>query len=118
VARAIDIAHLKVQHFVQAQPTAVDGGEVDASVQGGDGIEETAPLFQAEESRESVFRLGSNAVEGFPVTPKDVVGEESDVTIADAPGSWGEAIAIFSVQAVGLEFLFGDQVRRFAIELS
>ena len=34
VARAIAIAHLQGQRFVQAQPTAVDGGAVDTIVQG------------------------------------------------------------------------------------
>ena len=43
VARAIDIAHLQGERFVEAQSTAVEGGEVDAIVQrrhglgGGDG---------------------------------------------------------------------------------
>ena len=118
VARALDITHLTVQSFVPAQPTAGDGGAGDAIVQGGGGMEETAHLFQAEESRESVCRLGSNEVEGLPVAPKDVVGEEAEATRADAHGRWGEAIDVFSVQAGGLEILFGDDVRRCARELS
>jgi hypothetical protein len=35
VVRAIDIAHLKGQSVVQAQPTAGDGGAGDAMGQGG-----------------------------------------------------------------------------------
>ena len=118
VAWAIDITHLKGQRFVQAQPTAVDGGEVDPIVQGGGGIEKTAHFFQAENSRESVFRLGSNEVEGLPCAPEDVMVEESDATVTDTHGTGRESIDIFSVQQVLLEFLFRDEVRRFAIELS
>ena len=76
VARAIDIAHLKGKRLVQAQPTAVDGGEVDAIMQGGGGVEKTVHFFQAENSRESMFRLDSKEVEGLPVMPKDVVVEQ------------------------------------------
>jgi hypothetical protein len=45
VARAIDIAHLQGKRFVQAQPTAVDGGEVDTIVQRGGSVEETVDFF-------------------------------------------------------------------------
>jgi hypothetical protein len=117
VARALDIAHLKGPRFLEAQPTAVDGGEGDAIGQGSGGMEETVHFFQAEESWEAVCRLGSHELEGLPVAPKDMVGEEADATGADAHGSWGEAIDVCAVQAGGLELLFRDHVRRFAIEL-
>ena len=102
---------------MEAQPTAVNGGEGDTIVQGSGGMEETAHCCQAEESWEAVCRLGSHEGECLPVAPKDMVGEKTDATGAHAHGSWGEAIDVFAVQAVGLELLFGDHVRRFAIEL-
>ena len=116
-ARAIDIAHLQGKRFVQAQPPAVDGGKVDTIVQGGGGIEKTAPFFQAAESWEAVCGLGANEIACLPVAPKDVVRESSDATGADTHGTGREAIDIFSVQKGWLEFLFRDEVRRFAIEL-
>jgi len=117
VAWAIAITHLKGQRFVQAQPTAGDGGEGDTIVQGGGGMEKTAHFVQAEKSRESVCRLGSHEVEGLPVAPKDVVGEESDTTGTDTHGTGRESIDIFSVKKVLLEFLCRDEVRRLAREL-
>jgi len=111
VARAIEIAHLQGKRFVQAQPTAVDGGEVDTIVQGGGGIEKTVHFFQAENSREAVCRFGPNEVEGLPMAPKDV-------TVTDTHGTGRECIDIFSVKQVWLEFLFRDEVRRCAIKLS
>ena len=113
-ARASDSAHVKGQRVVPAQPTAGDGGEGDALVQGGGGMAETAHLFQAEESREAVCRLGAHEVEGLPVAPQDVVGEAAEATGAEAHGRWSEAIDVCAVQAGGLELLCGDHVRRCA----
>ena len=75
VARTIDSAHLQRKRFVQAQPTAIDGGAVDTIVQGGGGIEKTVYFFQAENSWKSVCRCGSYEVEGLPGAPKDMVVE-------------------------------------------
>ena len=44
-------------------------------VQRGGGMEKTVHFFQAEHSREAVFRCGPNEVEGLPGAPKDVVVE-------------------------------------------
>jgi len=53
-----------------------------------------------------------------PVALEDVLREEADATVADAHGSRGKAIDIFPVQEGVLKLLFGEQVGRFAIELS
>lgn len=96
-ARAIDIAHLQGKRFVQAQPTAVDGGAGDTLVPRGGSIEKTVPFVQAEESREAVCGLGSNEVKGLPVACKDVLGEESESAVADAHGAWRESVDIRAV---------------------
>ena len=118
VARAIDIAHLKVKRFVQAQPTAGDGGEGDAMVQGGSGVEETVHLFQAEESREAVFGRCANEVESLPAACKDVVGEEAEGAVADAHGTGREVVDMLAVEDVLLQLLCREKVRRCAGELS
>jgi hypothetical protein len=96
-ARAIDSTHLQGQRFVQAQPTAGDGGEVDTMVQRGGRVEETVHVFQAEDSREAVFGLGSHEVEGLPGAFKDVRVEESESAVADAPGAWSKVVDILAV---------------------
>jgi len=53
-----------------------------------------------------------------PVALEDVLREEADATVAEAHGSRGKAIDIFPVQEGVLKLLFGEQVGRFAIELS
>ncbi len=54
----------------------------------------------------------------MPVAREDVLREEADATGADTHGRWGEAINVFAVQEGVLQLLFGEQVGRFAIELS
>ena len=117
VARAIDSAHLQGKRFVQAQPTAVDGGAGDTMVPGGGGMEKTVHFFQAEQSRESVCRCGSHEVEGLPVAPKDVVGEEAEATVTDTHGTGRECSESFSVKQVWLEFRCRAEGRRCAIQL-
>jgi len=53
-----------------------------------------------------------------PVAREDVLREEADATVADAHGSWGEAVDIFPVQEGVLKRLFGEQVGRFAMARS
>ena len=54
----------------------------------------------------------------MPITLENVLIEKADATVADAHGSWGEAIDVFAVQEVVLKLLFREQMWRFAIELS
>jgi hypothetical protein len=46
----------------------------------------------------------------MPVTLEDVLEEELDATVADAHGGRGEVINVFTVQEVGLEVGFGDEL--------
>ena len=62
--------------------------------------------------------FGANERQSVPIALENVLVEESKGTVADTHGGGGKAIDIFSVQEVGLEFRFGDQSRRFAVELS
>ena len=54
----------------------------------------------------------------MPVAREDMLREEADAAVADAQGSWGEASDVCAVQEGVLQFLFGEQVGRCAIELS
>lgn len=75
-------------------------------------------MFDTENGWKPVFGLGANERQSVPVAIEDVLIKESDAAVADAHGSWGEAIDVFAVQEVVLKLLFGDHVGRFAIELS
>jgi hypothetical protein len=62
--------------------------------------------------------LSAKEGEGVPIAFEDVLIEAAPTAVADAQGSWGEAVDVFAVQAVVLQFLFGEHVGRFSIELS
>ena len=53
----------------------------------------------------------------MPVALEDVLIEKADATVADTHGRGGEAVDIFPVQEVVLEFLFRDAVGGCVVEL-
>src|SRR5688500_12531320 len=114
---AVDVGALKVETLVQPESQAIDSGEVDLIVQGGGGLEESPDLLNTEDGGETVFGLSPNQRQRMPVTLEDVLIEKPNATVADAHGSWGEAIDVFAVQEVVLKLLFRDHVRRFVVEL-
>ena len=77
VARAIDIAHVQGEGLVEAQSTAVEGGEVDAMVQRSHGLEEAMNLLEAENGREPLFGLGSHEFQGLPGAFENLLGESA-----------------------------------------
>ena len=103
---------------MQPESQAIDGGEVSLIVQGGGRLEKTSDFFNTEDGGETVGGLSPNQRQRVPIALEDVLVEEADAAVADAQRSWGEAIDVFPVQEVVLKLLFGEQVWRFAIELS
>jgi len=87
-------------------------------VHGGGGRAEPPDLLNTEDGWETVCGVRANEREGVPVAREDVLREEADATVADAHGSWGEAVDIFPVPEGVLKLLFGEQVGRCAMELS
>ena len=53
----------------------------------------------------------------MPVSLEDVFVEEANAAIADAHGIGGPVIDVLAVEEIVLEFLLGDQIGGFAIEL-
>jgi hypothetical protein len=88
VARAIDIAHLQGEGFVETQSTAVEGGAVDAIVQRRHGLEETMHLLEAANGREPLFGRGSHACQGLPVAFENLLGEKAQSAVTEAHGAW------------------------------
>ncbi len=103
---------------MQSESQAIDGGEVDLIVQGCGSFEELPDFLDTEDSGKSVFGLRANQRQGVPIALQNVLVEKPNGAVADTHGVGSESIVIFAVQEVGLKFLFGDQSRRFVIELS
>jgi hypothetical protein len=97
---------LKVESFMEAQSTAVEGGEGGALVQGCHGLEEAWDFCAAENGREALFGLSSHDLQDFPGASQDLLGEETASARTDAHGAWREAIDVFSMQQIVLQVLF------------
>jgi Mg2+/Co2+ transporter CorC len=107
---AINVGDLEGERFMEPEPQAIDGGEVDLVVQGGGRREESLDLLHTEDGGETVGGLRTQEREGVPVTLEDVLIEEADTTIAEAHGRGGEVVDVFAVQEVPLQLLFRDAV--------
>jgi hypothetical protein len=117
-ALAIEVRDLEGEGCMEPESHARDGGAGDVVVEGGGGREEPPDLLNTQPSGETVCSGRTQEREGVPVALEDMLREESHATGAEAHGRWGEAVDVFAVEEGGLECLFGDHVRRFAIELS
>ena len=95
-----------------------EGGEGDALVPGRQGLAEAVDLWEAEHGREPLCGLGSQAFQGLPGACEDLVGEASQGAVPEAPGAWGEAIALVSMQDVVWPLLCCDESRGGAGALS
>ena len=116
-AGGIDIGDFEVETFVKSQAAGIDGGEIGVILEGIDLGKNASDFFTAENGRKASFGLGSEDSEDVPVSLEDVFEEEADAAIADAHGIGGPVIDVLAVEEIVLEFLLGDQIGGFAVEL-
>jgi hypothetical protein len=116
-ALSVNSGDLKEEGVMEPKAQTIDRGAGDLMVEGGRRLEDTSDFCNTEDSGERVCGLRAQEREGVPIAFEDVLREEADTAVADAHGRWGEAIDIFPVQEVVLQFLFRDAVRGFMVEL-
>jgi len=117
-AGGVDIGDFEVEAFVKSEAAGIDGGEIGAILEGMDLGKNASDFFTAENGREASFVLGTEDTEDVPVSLEDVLVEETYSAIADAHGIGGPMIDVLAVEEIILEFLLGDQVGGFTIELA
>jgi hypothetical protein len=117
-AGGIDIGDFEVEAFVEPQAAGIDGGQIGVILEGMDLGKNTSDFLTAENGRKASFGLGSEDSEDVPVSLEDVFKEEANAAIADAHGIGRPVIDVLSPEEIVLEFLLGDQIGIFAIELS
>jgi hypothetical protein len=117
-AVAVDIGDFEIETFVKSEAAGIDGGEIGVILEGFDLGKNASDFFTAENGWESSFGLGSEDSEDMPVSLKDVFVEKANAAITDAHGIGGPVINVLSVEEIVLEFLLGDQIGGFAIELA
>jgi hypothetical protein len=108
-ALTIDVRDLEEEGFMEPVAQAVDDGEVDVVVQRWP-LKEPADLLTTPHGGEPICRLSAYERQCGPVTLQNVLIEEADAAVVDAHGRGGEAVDVFPVQEVSLEFLFRDAV--------
>jgi hypothetical protein len=116
-ALTIDVRDLRGESRMEPEAQAIDGGQVDLVVQGGGYLQEPLDLLHTEDGGEPVGGLRTQECKDVPVAREDVLIEKADATGADTHGRGGEAVDIFPVQEVVLDFLFRDAVGRCVIAL-
>jgi hypothetical protein len=117
-ARAINVGDLQDEGCMEPEAQARDGGTGDLVVQGCGRREASRALLHTEDGWQTVGGVRTHEREGVPVALEDVLREEANTAGAETHGRWSEAVDVLPVQAVALKLLCGDQVWRFAIELS
>ena len=80
--RAVDVADLEIQTFLETQPQRVDGPEVGFVVRSTHGVDETTNFRDAQDIRQGLGSGKADVPESLPVA-RDGVGVEED----DAAGS-------------------------------
>lgn len=113
----VDIGDFQVETFVESEAAGVDGGKIDVIVEGLDVVQKASEFFNAENGRKMSFGLSTEDSKDVPVSLEDMLEEEANATIADAHGIGGPVINVFALEEIVLEFLLGDQIGGFAIEL-
>jgi hypothetical protein len=117
-AGGIDIGDFEVETFMESQAAGIDGGKIGVILEGFDLGKNGSDFFTAENGRKASFGLGTEDSEDVPVSLEDVFVEEAYAAIADAHGIGGPVMNVLPVEEIVLEFLLGDQVGRFVVELA
>src|SRR5262245_40065853 len=107
-ALAVNIGDLQGQGFMEPEAQAIDGSEVDLSMQGGSRLEDTSDFFNTEDGGETVGGLCAQERQRGPVACEDVLTEEADAAVADAQRGWCEAIGSLGGREGSRERLFRD----------
>jgi len=116
-AVAVDIGDFEMESFVKPQSTRIDGGEIGIVLEGFDPGKNTSDFLNTENGGKASFGLGTENSKDVPVSLEDVFVEEANPAIADPHGIGRPVINVFALEEIVLEFLLGDEIGGFAIEL-
>ena len=116
-AARVDIGDFEMETFMKPQSAGVDSGKIGVILEGFDLGKNASDFIHAENGGKASFGLSTEDSEDVPVSLEDVLVEEAYPAIADAHGIGGPVIDVLSVEEIVLEFLLGDLIGCFAIEL-
>ena len=116
-AGGVDIGDFEMETFVKPEAAGVDGRKIGVILEGFDLGKNASDFLNTENGGKASFGLGSEDSEDVPVSLEDMFVEEAYPAIADPHGIGGPVIDVFPLEEIVLEFLFGDLIGCFAIEL-
>ncbi len=117
-AVGVNIRDFEMESFVKSKAAGIDGGEIGIILESFHLGKDGSDFFGAEDGRESSLGLSAEEAEDVPVTLEDVFEEEANAAIADTHGIGGPVIEVLSMEEIVLEFLLGDQIGGFGVELT
>src|SRR5215813_1470868 len=97
--------------FLQAQTTAVDGGEANLVTRQSDVGKEVEHFGEAEDDGQLLFRRRAHDVEGGPFFLQRVLKEELEPTDGNGHGVARVMFDILDKEKVLAQFFLADQVR-------
>ena len=117
LATGVDIGDFEMETFVKSEAAGVDGGKIGVILEGFDLGKNASDFLNTENGGKASFGLGTENSKDVPVSLEDVFVEEANPAIADPHGIGRPVINVFALEEIVLEFLLGDEIGGFAIEL-
>jgi hypothetical protein len=118
LASAVDILHVEMGAFLQAQTTGVERGEAHAVARQSHAAEQPADLFEAEDHGQFFLPWRAHKAQGSPVSVEGLFEEELDAAQRDRARTAGVLLDMLDVQEILSEFFLGDHVWGLVIGLS
>ena len=118
-ALGIDVRHLEVQPFAEAQTAGVNGQKANALIERGDLRENRAHLSRREDDREFELAIGADELDfGGPRLPERLFPEELDRAERLRGGLAGHLLLGLEMEEVLAEFFGRDALGRLGEELA
>jgi len=107
----VNVGHLQVQPFTQAQSAGVKGEQGDPLIQGGDGAEDVANLLGGEDDRQFESGLSADQFQfRRPNPPQGFLPKEFDGAKSLGGSLAGDFLDALEMDEVLAQLLGGDQV--------
>lgn len=112
-AFGIDVAHVDVKTFVQAQTAGIDGGQTDTMVEKGNVIEQAAHFGGREDDGQFELKVGASQLDfGGPESLEGFLPEELDGAKGLGGGLAGNLLDGLEMEEVLAELLGADLIGR------
>lgn len=114
-AGTLNIGHLEVGAFLQAQPTGIDGTQTGAVARQPDTLEDSAHFLHTQDDRELLLPWGTDKGEGRPFPFEGRLVEELDAAEGNGTGRAGVVFDVLDIQERVPELFLSHLGRRLVV---